>query len=97
MSADGTMEIKFSKYENKEGKVKSGTCCDSYSRTRCNNECDHQFYICLGHKIDSQIVCDIGENKTQIFLNQNVIHFQGNDQYHKPFKFSKWQVRKFDL
>ena len=91
MSADGTLEIKFSRYENKEGTLESGSKCDRLWGTLT---CDHYFTVCLGHKTDGINRCDIGEYETQTFLNQNVIRFQGNDQYHKTFKFIKWQVRK---
>ncbi|XP_064604186.1 delta-like protein 4 [Liolophura sinensis] len=75
----GTLEIRFIKFENHEGKEGSGACCDGVWFV-CPSKCDHKFDICVD-KIafdDDPAMCYYGRKETGVTPDQNNIIFSDN-------------------
>ena len=43
---NGKISVKFVRYENRQGKLSNGNCCDGRAKF-CMSDCDHLFKICI--------------------------------------------------
>ena len=90
---DGTIELEFIKYTNKESVLADGVCCGDEGMSTCRSQCESLFNICLGSAVGN---CTYVKFMSKEFFQDDLI-FKGNVQDDRlngsqMYNFQMWKV-----